>query len=246
MHLKTRALPIALVVVAVAAGAALLTGAIRTDDSGARAAETDTTRTVSVTGEGHVTLTPDTVYMTVGVDMVAPELGAAQSQAATTMDAVIAALQAQGIAQQDIQTANYSIYVDRDYNQASQPITGYHVTHTVTVKVHDVNAAGDTIAAAVDAGANNIGGIWFGVEDQAGAIAQARELAVADATAKATDLARLTDSTLGPVLSISETTSGSTPVAYNALAATDKAAGVAINPGQTDIVLDVQVTYALN
>src|SRR4029078_10054588 len=137
-------------IVAVAAGAAVITGAVRNNDSGARAAETDTTRSDSVSGQGHVTLVPDTVYMTVGVDMLDPDLGAAQSRAATTMDSVIAALQAQGIAQQDIQTATYSIYVDRDYNQPTQPITGYHVTHLVTAKVHDIGAAGDIIAAVVE------------------------------------------------------------------------------------------------
>jgi uncharacterized protein YggE len=224
--------------------------AVRSHDDVATAEETNTDRTVSVGGEGRVSLAPDTVYLTIGVDEVNPELGAAQSQAATKMDAVIAALKDSGVAEQDIQTSNYSIYMERDYNQPSQPITGYHVTHTVNAKVRDLGKAGATIEAAVNAGANNIQNVSFGLEDQAGAMQQARELAVADAKAKAGELARLTDSTLGPVISISEYAGGSTPMPYaNAYSAKDAAAGAAaptINPGQSEVVMTVQVTYALN
>lgn len=247
MHLKSRALPLAAAVVAVAIAAAVATAALRDKDPGARAAETDTTRSVNVSGVGRVALTPDTVYMTLGVDIVDPDLGTAQTQASATMDAVIAALRASGVAEQDIQTSNYSIYVDRDYNQPNQPIIGYHVTHTVIARVRDIDQAGATIAAGVEAGANNVGGVWFGIEDRAGALAQARELAVADARAKAEDLARLSDSTLGPILSITENSAGGAPVPYDtANVAAGEAADAQINPGQTEVVLSVSVSYALN
>lgn len=247
MHLRTRALPIAAAIVVMALGAAIVTSALReSPSSGLRAAEIDTTRTVSVSGIGRVALTPDTVYMTLGVDVIDPDLGVAQSQAATRMDDVIAALLDRGVAQADIQTATYAINVNRDYNQPGQPIIGYIVTHTVTVKVRDVDNAGNVIAGAVDAGANNVSGVWFGVEDQAGALAQARELAVADARAKAEDLARLVGSSLGPVLSISESSSGGAPAPYDGVAGADKATTVTINPGQTEVTLSVSVVYALN
>jgi uncharacterized protein YggE len=251
MRLKNRTLGFAVALAVLALVAGVFAGvAVRSHDDVATAEETNTDRTVSVGGEGRVSLTPDTVYLTIGVDEVNAELGAAQSQAATKMDAVIAALKDSGVAEQDIQTSNYSIYMDRDYNQPSQPITGYHVTHTVNAKVRDLGKAGATIEAAVNAGANNIQNVSFGLEDQAGAMQQARELAVADAKAKAGELARLTDSTLGPVISISENAGGSTPVPYaNAYSAKDSATGAAapsINPGQSEVVMTVQVTYALN
>lgn len=217
----------------------------------ATAEETNTERTVSVNGEGRVSLAPDTVYMTLGVDEVNAELNAAQNDAKTTMDAVIAALKAAGVDEKDIQTSNYSISMERDYNQPSQPITGYRVTHTVNAKVRNLDSAGAVIEAAVNAGANNIQNVWFGLEDQAAAMRQARELAVADARAKAEELARLADSTVGPVTTITEYSGGSTPIPYanaasGSAAADMKAAAPTINPGQTEVVMSVQVTFALN
>src|SRR3569833_2153435 len=49
----------------------------------------------------------------------------------------------------------------RVYNQPSQPITGYHVTHTVNAKVRNLDSAGAVIEAAGNAGANNIQNVWF-------------------------------------------------------------------------------------
>jgi uncharacterized protein YggE len=252
MRLKNRTLGYALAFATLALIAGIFAGvAVRSRGDVANAEGTNTDRTVSVGGEGRVSLAPDTVYITVGVDEVNVELGAAQSAAAAKMDAVIAALKGAGVADKDIQTSNYSIYMERDYNQPTQPITGYHVTHTVNAKVRDINNAGATIEAAVNAGANNIQNVSFGLEDQAGAMQQARELAVADAKAKAGELARLTESTLGPVLSISENVGGSQPVPYNTAYTTSDAAGKgaaapSIDPGQSEVVMTVQVTYALN
>ncbi len=233
-----------LAIVASVFGAILL----RDTGNGASAAETDTSRTVTVSGQGQVSLPPDTAYLTLGVEISDPDLAVAQSTAAEQMDAVLAALKANGVADDDIQTAWYSISVERDYNQPSQPITGYHVSHSVTAKVRQLDATGATLAAAVDAGANSVSGVSFGLEDPGAAVAQARELAVADARAKAEDLARLTESTLGPVISISEGASApAMPVdlARNADLAAD-ALAPEINPGQSLVTLSVTVTYALN
>lgn len=219
---------------------------LRGDGDRARAEETDPTRSVTVNGEGRVSLPPDTAYLALGVDIRDPDLGVAQSTAAERMEAIIAALRAAGVAEDDIQTGTYSIYVERDYNQPNQPIIGYHVSHTVTAKVRNLDATGATLAAAIDAGANNVGGIWFGLENPGDAIAQARELAMADAKAKAEDLARLADSTLGPVLTISE--GYSTPPQPVEYARADTAQSVAppINPGSAEVVLTVTVKYTLN
>jgi uncharacterized protein YggE len=194
-----------------------------------------------------VSLPPDTAYISLGVDVRDPDLGVAQTSAAEQMDAVIAALRAAGVAEDDIQTGNYSIYVERDYNQPNQPIIGYNVSHSVTATVRNLDAAGETLAAAIDAGANSVGGIWFGLEDPGDAVAQARELAIADAKAKAEDLARLSDSTLGPVITITEGYSTpAPPVDYARNADMAQSAAPPINPGSAEVVLTVTVKYGLN
>lgn len=251
MNVASRTMPAVAALVAVTLVMAVAIGVASRDDSGANAAETDATRTISVNGEGRVSLTPDVVMMSVGVDERNEDLNAAQAAADEKMDAIIAALRSNGVAEEDIQTGNYSIYAERDYEREGQPVTGYIVSHTVTAKVRQIDNAGNVISAAIDAGANNVGGIWFGLDDPAGAIQQARELAVEDANAKATELARLANATLGPIQVISEGYAPSSPpVPYNgAGAAYDDAirsSAPTINPGQTEVVLTVYVTYAIS
>jgi uncharacterized protein YggE len=251
MNLRNRVLPIAGAFVAVTLIMAVAITVASRGDSGVTAAETDATRTISVNGEGRVSIPPDVVMMSLGVDERNADLNAAQTAADEKMDAIIAALQANGVAEDDIQTGNYSIYAERDYEREGQPVTGYVVSHTVTAKVRDIDNAGNVVSAAIDAGANNVGGIWFGLDDPAGAIQQARELAVADAEAKATELARLANATLGPIQVISEGYSPSSPpVPYDGAGmAYDEAvrsSAPTINPGQTEVVLTVYVTYAIS
>lgn len=251
MKLGNRVLPVAGALVAAALLMAVAIGVADRSEPDVTAAETDATRTISVNGEGRVSLAPDVVMMSVGVDERDADLNTAQSAAAEKMDAIIAALKANGVAEADIQTGNYSISAERDYEKEGQPVTGYIVSHTVTAKIRQIDNAGNVVSAAIDAGANNVGGIWFGLDDPAAAIQQARELAVADAEAKATELARLANATLGPIQVISEGSTPSSPaVPYNGGgAAYDEAArssAPTINPGQTEVVLTVYVTYAIS
>jgi uncharacterized protein YggE len=203
------------------------------------------TRTVTVSGEGRVARTPDVVLMTVGVDISRPDLTTAQSEASTTMDKVIGALKDRGVAEKDITTTVYSIYTDRDYSKPDSSITGYHVTHLVTAKVRDVAGAGGVLQAAIDAGANSVQGLSFGLDDTAAAVQDARAAAIADAKGKAQQLAQLTNATLGQVMTITEGTA-STPYPA-AMPATGSAGGkdVTINAGQTEVVVTVTVVWAL-
>lgn len=251
MRRTNKLLPVfgALIAVAIVAAVALSTAG--GSNSGASAAETDATRTINVTGTGRVSLTPDIVTMQLGVDIRNEDLGAAQQEAAATMERLIAALRASGIAESDIQTSGYNIWLEYDYNKTPQTVLGYHVGHTVTVTVRNIDAAGTTIETAVNNGATVVNGVWFGLSDPSAALDQAREQAVADAREKAEKLADLTDSTLGPVQTISEGSSPTSPVVPYAgyERADDAMAGAAappINPGETEVVLTVSVSYAIN
>lgn len=235
--------------VAIALVAAVAISAWDHDGSRATAAETDETRTINVSGEGRVAMTPDVAVLNLGVNMRDPQLATAQSNATAAMDAVRAALLNAGVAERDIQTSQYSVWVEQDYNQPNQPVIGYNVTQTVTAKVRQIDAAGDVIQVAVDAGANQINGIWFTLEDTSDAVRQARELAVADAQARAEHLASLSNATLGPVQTISEgySTPGM-PVPYQASGAAyaEKAAAApSIDPGTMEVIVSVSVSYAM-
>jgi hypothetical protein len=95
----------------------------------------------------------------------------------------------------------------------------------------------------VQAGANNVYGIQFSVDDPSELEAEARADAVADARARAQSLAELSDVGLGEVLTISEVITGAGPVyAYERAAAAPSAP---IEPGQLEHQMSVQVTYAI-
>lgn len=241
-------LSVAGVLIAVALVAAVAISAWDHDDSRATAAETDTTRSINVSGEGRVSMTPDVAVINLGVTIRDPQLATAQSNATTAMNAIRAALKNAGVADKDIQTSQYSVYVEQDYNQPSQPIIGYNVNQMVTAKVRQIDKAGEVIQTAVDAGANQINGIWFTLEDTSSAVRQARELAVADARERAEHLASLSNTTLGPVQTISEgySTPGA-PVPYAASGAAAEKSSMApmIDPGTMEVIVTVSVSYAM-
>ena len=202
---------------------------------------------ISVHGTGRITIKPDTATFSVGIDAQANKAKAAMDQASARMTAIIAALKAGGVADADRQTSQISLSPTYDYNNGNRPVlTGYTANQTLTVKVRAIDKAGDLIDAAVEAGANNVGGISFSVDDPAAAMDQARTAAVADAKHRAGALAQAAGITLGAPISIVE--NGGTPpspifYAPQAAGAGDK--GTPVDPGTTEVTIDVDIMFAI-
>ena len=208
--------------------------------------------TVSVTGTGRVTVEPDTASISVGVTVFEANLAEAQAKATTQMTAVIEAVKAAGVADEDIQTSNYSVNVRQDYDDNGNPtkIVGYDISNTVSVTVRDLDGLGDALTAVVDAGANTIYGISFFTWDMTEATAQARAAAVADARAHADQLAGAANVSVGRVVTISEGYSAAPPpVLYDRAAESDMAmaasAPVPVQVGTQEIQVQVSIVYEL-
>lgn len=209
------------------------------------AAETPSTQqTITVSGQGTVTVTPDTAQVTLGVQLQRADLATAQAEATTTMTAVIASLKQRGIDEAKIQTVNYSIYINYAPEKTDQTIVGYTVLNLVAVQVTPMTNVGQVIEAAVAAGANQVQNIGFSVENIDAAVRQARQQAMDDARAKAEQLAKLGGVTLGGPVSISEGVStpidsrGSMPAAVPA-----GAGAVPIQGGESTVTVLVTVSY---
>jgi uncharacterized protein YggE len=90
-----------------------------------------------------------------------------------------------GVAEQDIQTTNFSIYPQQQYDEQGQAdrhdLRGRE--HRASDRDLDRTSLGD-LAAAVDAGASSIYGIQFDVENKEEALSEARQSAVDDAAAQ--------------------------------------------------------------
>lgn len=202
---------------------------------------------ISVSGEGKVSAEPDMAEIIIGVESRAPTAKEAASQNSEDMNEVMAVLEGMGIAEEDIQTVDYSIRVEMDYRGDEGPkVVGYVVDNAVRVKVRDLDLVGDLLDQATEAGANNIYGITFTVEDPRPFQEQAREMAVAEARRKAGQLAEAADVRLGDLVSLSEYLVGG-PVYVERAAAAEGMGGGAppISPGQLEITAQVQMSYEI-
>jgi uncharacterized protein len=160
--------------------------------------------TINVNGVGRVKVTPDVADVQIGVTFQAKEAKEAADLAANAMDAVIAALLEAGIDEKDIQTTQLSLNPVYDWNVNPPRIDGWEAVNMVNVTVRDVTAVGDVVDVATSAGATNVGGITFRLDDPAEAEAQARSAAVADARARADQLAADAGVNIVGVISITE------------------------------------------
>ena len=162
-------------------------------------------RTVSVTGVGTAHATPDMAILSFGVQTVEGAVRSAITNNTNAMVQVQSILEAQGIDPADISTTTYNLYVQEVY-QNGRPTgeTRYHVNHQLTVKLRDISKTGDILQMAIDSGANQVGSIRFVVSNTEALQAQAREKAMADAKARATQLAEGLGASLGSLQLVSE------------------------------------------
>jgi uncharacterized protein YggE len=214
------------------------------------AAATTGERSVTVVGIGKVSGKPDIARVTVGIETQASSLQQAVDDNKVKMNNLLATLKKLGLADKDIRTSNYSVYTERVGQPspvAEEPVSTdqmiYHVTNQVDVTLRDVDQIGAVLDQAVAAGANNIYGVNFSVEDTAKLETEAREKAVADAKARAAELAQLNGVQLGQVLTVSEVVGGAVPLYRDA--AMGMGGGTPVQPGELEISLSIQITYAV-
>jgi len=202
---------------------------------------------ITVVGQGTAYGQPDQATVIVGVETFAATVAEATSQNQTTLENVMAALTTAGIAAEDIQTTNYSLYAEQIYGEKGpEGIAGYRVSNQVNVKIRDIALVGDVLAAVTEAGANAIYGVNFSVADPAALEAEARALAMQDAANRAASLAELGSVTLGKITVISEVV-GTPVMPYGGGYAMEQAASAVpgISPGQLSYQVQVQVTYGI-
>jgi uncharacterized protein len=213
----------------------------------ARAQSTET-RKITVNGTGTVYTAPDVAYLQVGVDIRNADLSAAMKEADTKMNAVLAALKKAGIADADIQTVQYSIYRDTPFEgqpgSGGEPSAVYHVVNVVRITVRTIANVGDVLNTAINAGANVVNNVDFGVLNAKTSETQARKAALDDARARATELATNVGGTLGQVVSVQETGIMG-PIVNAADAKAVGGGGPAIVGGSLQVTIGVVVTYEL-
>lgn len=212
------------------------------------------TRTISVSGTGVIKLDPDTASVSLGVVSTNESLETAQQEVAEALTAVSESLADAGIAAEDITTNSYSVYpvaeYDRDGNYVG--VERYEVSSGLTVVVRDIESVGTVLDGAVEAGANNVWGISFYVDDPSSAATQARQAAVEDARKKADELATAGGMVVVNVISITETYAPeATARQFDMPASADMSmenagsASIPVSPGQSEIRVEVSIVFEI-
>lgn len=222
------------------------------------------TNTISVSGEGEVFAVPDTAEFSYTVQDIQKDVQSAQATVAKKGNDILAYLKSQGIDEKDIQTTDYSVYPQYDYVNTPCPMSsdgssypcggkqvlrGYQASETVTVKVRDADKAGALLSGVGSKGATNVSSLSFTVADQKALEVQARGKAIADARAKADELAKQLGVSLVRVVGYAEGGDGRVYYAK----AMDMAVGGApsaapapeISMGQNKITSSVTISYEI-
>jgi len=204
-----------------------------------------------VTGTGKVSIVPDIATLRLGIEAQEASVAEAQSKATDAMNRVVDALTDNGVANKDIQTQYFSIrqVTKWDGEREEEIVVGYRVSNIVAAKIRDIDKTGTIIDAVAEAGGDltRINSIAFSVDDPSDYYEEAREKAMADAEAKARQLAKLGGVTMGKPTYISEGVSYSIyPREYMyEKAGAPEPVETPISPGEMEISRTVQVVYAI-
>lgn len=229
---------------------------------------------VTVSGIGEVTAVPDIASFSFSVTETAKQVSDAQNNASKKMNKIIDALKAMSILEKDIKTTGYNTYPKYDYQRSvcpptpapmmgsvssysypctdgKQVLTGYEVSQTITVKVRKMADAGAALSKVGDLGAQNISGLNFVIDDIEKVQAEARDLAIQDAKAKAEKLAKSLGVKFSRITSFYE--NGVYPQAYgyggdmmNAKVMSADAVSIPQIPtGENKITSNVSITYEI-
>lgn len=195
---------------------------------------------IQVSGRGRASAVPDVMVLDTGVEAMAQNPSAAFAAARAGLVRVRESALAAGVAPEDLQTSAVSLHPNYDRDGA---INGHVGSLGVTIKVRDIAAGGAVIDAITSAATDvaRINGIRLEHSDPTALQQEARASAVADARARAQELADLVGRRLGACAWISE---GGSPGPRPMAALRAEAAGdQMIDPGQVEIGVTVATVW---
>lgn len=216
--------------------------------------DTPAMNTITVTGEGSASATPDIAKFTFGVTETAPVIADAQAKAKEKTDGALAALKELGVEEDDVKTTSSSISPEYDYGQPCYPgmtcpgsgtpkIVGYQVSYTIEVTLRDIAKAGEVLSKLGALGVQNVYGPEFTLDDPEKVKAEARAEAIEKAQTDAKELAKDLGVRLGKVVSYYDN-QGYGPyygMEYDGM----KAGGPNLPPGVSEYNASISITYEI-
>jgi uncharacterized protein len=212
--------------------------------------------TITVSGTGKISAAPDLAEISLGVLTHGPTARQALAANSEAMAALLETIKQQGVAAKDVQTTQIQIAPQYSQPRPGQPqpndgefvprVVGYRVVNTVQVTARDISRLGTLLDAVVSAGANQMYGISFHIDQADKLLDEARKRAMADAKRKAELLAGEAGVVLGAPRSIQESGGPAPqPRMFMAGAMSARGAAVPVAAGEQELSVSVQVVYEL-
>lgn len=197
-----------------------------------------------------VDVAPDLATIGAGVTTEAPTATEALRQNSAEMQKVIARIKASGVAEKDIQTTGINLNARYDYDQQTQRqvFRGYQASNRVNVILRKIDNTGRVLDALVQAGATDLSGPSFSIDDDTAAKDAARKRAVERANAQAKAYAAMLGYQNVRVLSISEAMQGMGPMPMpfaKSRDAIEVTASAPVQPGMVQTGVNVAITYEM-
>jgi hypothetical protein len=206
---------------------------------------------ISIVGEGKVVGVPDVANIQLGYSVEKPAVAAAQKDNTDKMNAMIDKLKKDfKIDAKDIQTANYYISPQYDWNNGKQTLRSYLVSQNLNIKLRKMDQVSNIIEAAGSIGLNQVGNLSFEIDNPEKLKAEARGKALEQAKAKAGALSDIVGVKLGKIISFSESSTDSRPIPMYSLnkQAMDVSGGGAtpvVEAGSNEITIIATVEYEI-
>lgn len=202
---------------------------------------------LTVTGNAVIVGAPDIAYLTLGVETKDPSAEVAAQENADRMASVFGALKALGLTDKDLSTSGYNVYSSTQvYNRGtSEEVTStiYHVQNRINITTTDLEGVGQLIDAAVRAGANQVQGVRFDIQDKQTMQLEALKRAVEQGMAKASAMADAAGLTLGGLATMGESYSSYAPMVSTMAFRADSAQSTTISPGDVEVSATVNLEF---
>ena len=231
---------------------ALLLTLVATTMPGLARAQTPIEESVlRVRGSAEVRVAPDLAVVRLGIAEEARTAREAQSAVNNVGRAILNAVRGVGIEERNVQTVRLvlsPVYAPRGPGDTEEPrIVGYRASNTLSVRVEDLGLVGQVIDVALDAGANQMEGVSFGLEDDQAIRQQALRQAIAEARGKADAMADALGVELAAIISVVEdNVFVRQPVMETALVmARQGEAPTSVSPGEVSVSASVSIEYRI-
>ena len=202
--------------------------------------------TLKVTGSAAVSFAPDMATITIGVGIDGDSIAQAGKDAATAIASLVDLFKSHGIADEDIQTANFYMNPRYNYYGETQTVVGYRVEHMLNVNIRDLEKVNTVLDEAMSSGANQMYGMNFGSSKQSEAADEALQNAIREGARKAELMATAAGKTLSNLEEVNEKADGYAAVYVRSnKAMLDSAAGTQVQTGMLEITAVVELVYEL-